>query len=40
MVIGSAQSGTDISIELLGHARHVTLIGSAPTPGISDQVGS
>ena len=38
VVIGSAQSGTDISIELVDHASHVTLIGSAPTPGISSRI--
>ena len=38
IVIGSGQSGTDISGELVNHAAQVTLIGKASTPGLSEQV--
>ena len=38
MVIGTGQSGTDIAIELVPHAAHVTLIGNGPTPGIDEKI--
>ena len=38
LIVGSGQSGTDISIELVDHASEVTLIGKGPTPAISDKV--
>ena len=38
VVLGSAQSGSDISIELADHAKSVTLIGSAPTPCITKKI--
>ena len=38
LIVGSGQSGTDISVELVDHASEVTLIGKAPTPAISNKI--
>ena len=38
IIVGSGQSGTDISVELVDHASEVILIGKGPTPAISDKV--
>ena len=37
-VIGNGQSGTDISVDLIDHAKSVTLIGKNNVPGLPENI--
>ena len=37
-MIGNGQSGTDISIDLIGHASSVTLIGKNKVPALPENI--